>query len=100
MLVSQGQVKDQIVVKLNKDLFLMPKRFEDVNTVKGEDNDPYFIVDAQLPLLVSSEAELQVITNLTDKSTAAIVATIAIPFILGVLLKGVLSKLWNMIGTF
>ena len=51
-------------------------------------------------MLVSSEAELEVISTMTDSSTAAIVATIAIPFVLGILLKGVLSKLWSMIGTF
>ena len=55
LLVSQGKQSDQIVVKLNKDLFLIPKRFEDISTIKDPDEKPYHNLESDLPKMVASK---------------------------------------------
>jgi len=56
--VSQGIKPDRLAVRLNKDLFLMPIRFANVNTVKDEDEEPFFLAYKSLPKMVRDEAEL------------------------------------------
>jgi len=44
MLISQGREADQVTVKLNKDLFLVPQRFATIPTVKDEQEPPFFVL--------------------------------------------------------
>ena len=54
ILISQAQIADQVVVKMNKDFFLVPKRIAGGNTVVDEDEDPYRYIDSQLPKMLTS----------------------------------------------
>ena len=49
ILVSQGIDPDDVLVKLNKDLFLVPVRYANVNSEVDPDEDPYFILQEVLP---------------------------------------------------
>ena len=44
ILISQGELPDQVLVKLNKDLFLLPSRFATANTVKDPEEEPYYML--------------------------------------------------------
>lgn len=98
-LVSQGIEHDHISVKLNKDLFLVPIEFKGVNSLKAIDEEPYFLMSAPLPKMLNSEAQLQIIELFGTSSSSVVVAAIVIPFAVGLVLKGILSKLWAMINT-
>ena len=98
-LVSQGIKQDNISVKLNKDLFLAPIEFKGVNSLKAIDEEPYFFMTAPLPKMLKSEAELQIIQYFGTSSSSVVIAAVVIPFAVGLVLKGILSKLWAMINT-
>jgi len=100
ILVSQGKVADRIFVKLNKDLFLLPMRYQGANTVPDEDEQPYYVVDDELPMMFGSPEEAATVESLAGGSEKIMLAMIIVPMIAGVLLKGILAKLWAMISTF
>jgi len=49
--------------------------------------------------MLNSETELNMIEYFGTSSSSVVIAAIVIPFFLGLVLKGVLSKLWAMINT-
>ena len=61
-------MSDQVTVKLNKDLFLVPKRFAGVATVKAPEEEPYFVVTGELPKLIGSEEELAKLESIGSAS--------------------------------
>lgn len=100
LLVSQGIKPDRLAVRLNKDLFLMPLRFANANTVKDEDEEPFFLAYKSLPRMVRSEAELEVIESTAQTAKSVVIATVVVPVVLGVGLKGLMSKMQAMITTY
>ena len=77
----------------------MPQKFAGANTVTAPDEEPYLFVRGELPKMVASEEELEVLESLGQSSKVAITAMIVIPIVLGIFLKGILSKLWSMVAT-
>ena len=52
MLVSQGIISDQIVMKLDKEYFLVPERFLLRESTLAADFYPYEIIIGELPKLI------------------------------------------------
>ena len=50
--------------------------------------------------MAQSKEELKSVESIGEKSTEAIIVMIVVTFVVGIVLKGVLSKLWAMVGTF
>ena len=86
-------------MKLNKDLFLLPERLANLNTVKSTDKDPYRVIQKQLPKQFQSAIEREKIESIGENSTWTILSTIGISLLAGITLKGVLAKLWGMLAT-
>ena len=99
ILVSQGVDPDEVLVKLNKDLFLVPSRYKGFNSEVDPDEDPYFILAETLPKMFGSEDELSTVEFLGSTASSAITTAVVIPMAAGILLKGILSKLWAMLNT-
>lgn len=87
-------------MKLSRELFLFPTRLSGKNTIKKQDEEPYHLMSAKLPKLLASEDEQELVDTLGDSSVAVVVTVIVVPFVLGVLLKGVMAKLWAMLNTY
>lgn len=81
-------------------MFLIPSRFYGVNSIKNDDEDPYLAMSAQIPKLLRSEAEQQLIEGLGSGSQTVVLTAIVVPCVAGVALKGVMSKLWAMLNTY
>ena len=78
----------------------MPERLADVSTSKDPSEQPYHVIDSDLPKMVTSKEQLEEIASIGSASEEAVFMAIAVPLLLGLLLKGVISKLWAMVGTF
>ena len=63
------------------------------------DENPYHVISDDLPKMLSSEAELILLESIGGSSRTAITVMIIMPIVLGVGLKGILSKLWAMLNT-
>ncbi len=89
-----------MIVKLNKDLFLFPTRLRGTNTIKREDEEPFHVMSKSLPKMLSSEEVKEMVDSLGDNSTYILIGMIIVPLAAGIVLKGVMSKLWAMLNTF
>ena len=89
-----------MIIKLNKDLFLFPERLSGTNTIKREDEDPFHVMSERLPKMLSSKEEKEMIDSLGDNTSTVILYMIIIPLVAGILLKGLMAKLWAMLNTF
>ena len=78
----------------------MPLRFANANTVKDEDEEPFFLAYKSLPRMVRSEAELELIESTAQTAKSVVIATVVVPVVLGVGLKGLMSKMQAMITTY
>ena len=87
------------MVKLNKDLFLVPTRYINSNSQVDPEEDPYFILAGSLPMMFKSEEELAAVESLGGTTGQIVTVAIVIPIAAAVALKGVLSKLWAMLNT-
>ena len=57
LLVSQADLLDQVIVKVNKDVFLVPERIKRQNLGKAPDETPHYILIEDLPQLQKSAEE-------------------------------------------
>ena len=81
-------------------MFLLPTRLANENTIKLEDEQPYYVSIKDLPKQLESKQELEVIESVGQNSKKAIIILIVVQIVLGIVIKGILSKLWGMIGNF
>ena len=85
---------------MNKDFFLVPSRMALGSTVViDEDEDPYFLVSDELPKMLGSAEELSTLETIGNSAKIVITVAIVVPLVVGIGLKGVMSKLWAMLNT-
>ena len=79
---------------------MFPVRLRGTNTIKREDEDPFHVMSERLPKMLSSKEEKEMIDSLGDNTSTVILYMIIIPLCAGILLKGLMAKLWAMLNTF
>ena len=68
LLVSTGEFNDQVVVKLDKDVFLTPERIAKQNLSMKPEVVPFYITTGELPQMNKSQEEAETIESISATS--------------------------------
>jgi hypothetical protein len=103
LLVSQGEIADRVIVKLNKAFFLNRESF-DLNRRLNSNKQPketvdFIIYERSLPRLVASQNEKATLTDQADSATKLLAGQFLTSFGTQFFLSGALSVLWNVFNT-
>ena len=102
LLVSQGEFKDQIRIKLHKSYFLtpIPNEWQDLRqlAIYKEEGD-YLVWTEDLPLQFASQEAFEKLDGQAKGAKTAIQSQFFASFILQIFMSGALSMLWNIFNT-
>lgn len=105
LFVSQGEVADQVRIKLQREFFLNPNsRNSNIETrrlasLKKYDDGEYIVITQELPLLMPSQEEFKELSDQVGSAKSIMETQFITSFILQVFLSGALSMLWNIFNT-
>ena len=103
MLVSQGEEADTVVIKLLKSYFLRPDpvlaMMQGRSLVTMEEDEEYLIIKADLPRQFFSEEDKAAMESTAETVETIFTSSLALSFVINLLLNGVMSQLWNIFNT-
>lgn len=99
LLISQGEVPDQVIIKLLKSFFTQVDGASQRRRLQSDDESPYHEFIYDVPKQVKSKEELVSLESTTEAATQLIAGQFVTSLILNIVLSGTLSQLWNIFNT-